>query len=362
MSAFIGFPLNLPYYLLHSLFKMSNAIKKGPKHVSHSLFHHGLVRMLIDKELSKSNRSWEDFVESNGFSSFCHCMFDNPEECNKHKELSSVSVSPSHKPLANPTACMSPKPCSDSMPAPVRSVDTLAVSKHVRGFSSPITPQNNTDKIGNQGRNRLKSKLVGRFTRSMTKGQPVKTPMSDSAHIETVVIDDEAGDPSFPVNDQSVEHEFDLNHDHDNPPAIDKEIQVDPVIGHPTKEKHVKSSSPSSYGIDGMMHPLFVNCLLEKNCRMEERVSEVVANRGLMKADNVMLKEKVDVTDKQLLRLKNHKNKLTRRVLKLQNENEKNEEKLWELNAQIALMQFKTQSPSQSSGVNIQVFNAPVNL
>ena len=57
MSAFIGFLLNLPYYLLQSLFKMSAAIKRGPKHVSHSLFHHGLVCMLIDKELSKSNRS-----------------------------------------------------------------------------------------------------------------------------------------------------------------------------------------------------------------------------------------------------------------------------------------------------------------
>ena len=93
MSAFIGFPLNLLYYLLQSLFKMSAAIKKGPKNVSHSLFHHGLVHMLIDKELSKSNRSWEEFVESNGFSSFCHCQFDNPKECNKHKEPSLVSFS-----------------------------------------------------------------------------------------------------------------------------------------------------------------------------------------------------------------------------------------------------------------------------
>ena len=57
MATFIGFPINLPYYLLHSLFKMSNAIKKGPKHVSHSLFHHGLVRMLIKNELMKSGRS-----------------------------------------------------------------------------------------------------------------------------------------------------------------------------------------------------------------------------------------------------------------------------------------------------------------
>ena len=47
MSLFIGFSLNLPHYLVQSLSKMSSAIKKGPKHISHSLFHHGLVRMLI---------------------------------------------------------------------------------------------------------------------------------------------------------------------------------------------------------------------------------------------------------------------------------------------------------------------------
>ena len=72
MSVFIGFPLNLPYYLAHSLSKMSSAIRKGPKHISHSLFHHGVVRMLIERELSKVDRSWDEFIESNGFSAFCH--------------------------------------------------------------------------------------------------------------------------------------------------------------------------------------------------------------------------------------------------------------------------------------------------
>ena len=95
---------------------------------------------------------------------------------------------------------------------------------------------------------------------------------------------------------------------------------------------------------------------------MEDKMNKIVASQDLLRADNVKLKAKVDVSDQHLLRLKNHKNKLIRRVLKLQDENEKSEEKLRELNAQIALMQFKAPSPSQSSGVNIQVFNAPVNL
>ena len=85
MVFFLGFPINLPYYLVHSLTKMSSAIKKGPKNIGRSLFHHGLVRILVERELSKQNRSWDDFLEQNGFLAFCHCQFDNPEECVRHQ-------------------------------------------------------------------------------------------------------------------------------------------------------------------------------------------------------------------------------------------------------------------------------------
>ena len=100
-------------------------------------------------------------------------------------------------------------------------------------------------------------------------------------------------------------------------PVFDKEVREDPVIDLPSKEKSVETSSPVFREVGDMMHPLFVNCLLDKIRRMEERVNEVVANRDLMEADNLKLKEKIDSSDKHLLRLKNHKNKLIRRVLKL---------------------------------------------
>ena len=74
------------------------------------------------------------------------------------------------------------------------------------------------------------------------------------------------------------------------------------------------------------------------------------------------MKDKSDSDDKYLLRLKKHKNRLIRRVLKLQNENHKNEERVRELNAQVTLMQFKGHSHNPVNGVNIQVFNAPVKL
>jgi len=128
------------------------------------------------------------------------------------------------------------------------------------------------------------------------------------------------------------------------------------------KEKFVKTTSDVPRVIGETFHPLFISCLLDRVRRMEEKMNEIVASRDLLKVDNAGLKVKVDESNQHLSRLRNHKNKLIRRVLKLQDVNEKSEEKLRELNAQIALMQFKAPSPSQSSGVNIQVFNAPVGL
>ena len=141
-----------------------------------------------------------------------------------------------------------------------------------------------------------------------------------------------------------------------------QEVQVDCMTDSVVNENPVKITSAVPRAIGETMHPLFITCLLDKVRRMEDRMNEIVASRDLLKADNAGLKAKVDESNQHLVRLRNHKNKLIRRVLKLQDENEKSEEKLRELNAQIALMQFKAPPLSQSSGVNIQVFNAPVKL
>ena len=110
------------------------------------------------------------------------------------------------------------------------------------------------------------------------------------------------------------------------------------------------------------MHPLFVNCLLDKIHSMEGRVIDMLAYHDIVETENLKLKEQLDADNKSLLCVKKHKNRLIRRVLKLQNENDKNEERVRELNAQVTLMQFKGQSSNLAKGVNIQVFNAPVNL
>ena len=203
----------------------------------------------------------------------------------------------------------------------------------------------------------------------MAKANSVKTPVVDKLQVETVVLDDEELDFPSPDNDNAVHPEAVPNPVDKTPPMVDedipmldKEVRVDAVINSSIKEKSVHTNSPGVYCVADMAHPLFINCLLDKIRTMEERVNDMAVNRELIKGDNTRLKVKVDENDQQLLRLRNHKNKLIRRVLKLQDENDKNDEKVHALNAQIPLMQFKAPSSSHSSGVNIQVFNALVNL
>ena len=116
-----------------------------------------------------------------------------------------MSVPSTRKPLSNP-GHMSPEPCKDPVSNPPRGIDTPLVSKRVRRSASlsPIRPQKNTNKICNRERSGPKAKLVGRFTRSMVKGNSVKTPVTDNVQIETVVLDDEGTDFQPPVNDNDV--------------------------------------------------------------------------------------------------------------------------------------------------------------
>ena len=232
----------------------------------------------------------------------------------------------------------------------------------------------------------------------MARAKFVKGSKRDKIDVETVVIDVEEITTSSQGNDNVVYHDLrtdsvdpgpmvNVSEISENPflfvevQPVQTEVELAPeskslpvegkkiseahvecVTDSVMNEKSVKATSSVLNESSENIHPLFVNCLLDKVRRMEERIREVSASRDLLQIDNMGMKEKIDVSNKHLVRLKCHKNKLIRRVLKLQDANEKNEEKLRELNAQIALMQFKTPSPSHSSGVNIQVFGAPVNI
>lgn len=51
--------LNLPYFLLLSLKKMSTTVQKNIGDIEPHLYHHGLVRILIEDQMKKNKDTWE---------------------------------------------------------------------------------------------------------------------------------------------------------------------------------------------------------------------------------------------------------------------------------------------------------------
>jgi hypothetical protein len=56
------FEMNIPFYLLRSIGKMSDRFQSKSKAVDTIFFHSGLIRMLVSEELRKRNISWEHFI------------------------------------------------------------------------------------------------------------------------------------------------------------------------------------------------------------------------------------------------------------------------------------------------------------
>jgi hypothetical protein len=62
---FIGFQLNMPYYLWRSLYKMAKRYKR--QQLDSSLFHHGLIKILLVHQLKLQHDDWNAFLARNGF-------------------------------------------------------------------------------------------------------------------------------------------------------------------------------------------------------------------------------------------------------------------------------------------------------
>jgi hypothetical protein len=80
-------PLNFPFYFLKSLEKMSSQVRKNVTNPHNSLFHHGLIKLLVLTELEKQGKSWDAFIY----------QFANPHLTVKtgKKPLSLKTISPS---------------------------------------------------------------------------------------------------------------------------------------------------------------------------------------------------------------------------------------------------------------------------
>jgi hypothetical protein len=56
--------MNLPFYLFRSIGKMADRVQAKSKAVDTSVFHSGLIKMLVMEELKKKNIDWEKFIAS----------------------------------------------------------------------------------------------------------------------------------------------------------------------------------------------------------------------------------------------------------------------------------------------------------
>ena len=61
--------MNLPFFFLKSLQKMSSRVKEHQNHTQQSIFHHGLIKLIISTVLQKKGKTWDYFLFWYGFQS-----------------------------------------------------------------------------------------------------------------------------------------------------------------------------------------------------------------------------------------------------------------------------------------------------
>ena len=59
--------MNLPYFLLMSLTKMSAKIRANPGLPAHFVYHRGLIKILVQYKLTQENQTQDDFLFWEGF-------------------------------------------------------------------------------------------------------------------------------------------------------------------------------------------------------------------------------------------------------------------------------------------------------
>lgn len=59
--------LNLPFFLLNSIRKMATNVQKKVESIETTVYHHGLVNILVEFHLRSVGDTWEDFLVRNFF-------------------------------------------------------------------------------------------------------------------------------------------------------------------------------------------------------------------------------------------------------------------------------------------------------
>jgi hypothetical protein len=167
LMVFMGFELSMPHYLHRSLFKMAKKYKRSQADTS--LFHVGLIKMLVVYELGLRRDSWHNFLNRNGFEE------SNPLQVDKPMVSESKST-----PV--PYSVLLPEPKPDS---PVNS--PMAVTK----VAKPITTK---ARAKTAARNKKNARMISRMERNKSnppaKTEPIMVSEDSDSSIERFLAEE----------------------------------------------------------------------------------------------------------------------------------------------------------------------------
>jgi hypothetical protein len=173
LMVFMGFELNMPHYLHRSLFKMAKRYKRNQADTS--LFHLGLIKMIMVYELGLRRDCWDDFLSRNGFEE------SNPPQVDK--------------PMVTKTQPIPPVPYSVLLPKPLPDPPTnlpMAVTKQVE-IAKPATKKPKA-KTGANSKGKKNARLISRMARNRPKppanSEPIVVSEDSDSEIERFLADE----------------------------------------------------------------------------------------------------------------------------------------------------------------------------
>lgn len=92
MMHFLGDDINLPYFLLSNLKKMCAIVQRNPRNIEAHLYHHGLVKLLVEEQLKSKRDTWERFLIRNHFQELGETSGGSPQVPKRSRRKSKIKV------------------------------------------------------------------------------------------------------------------------------------------------------------------------------------------------------------------------------------------------------------------------------
>jgi hypothetical protein len=176
LTNFMGYPLNMPHYFLHSLYKMAKRFKC--EKADSSLFHHGLIRLIVVHHLNLHGDNWQAFLSRNGFV--------GPESVQIDKFMVSETMVRPPVPFHVLLPPAKPSVFPDIDLPDIITDKTEAVKKPVsKKFKGNITVDNKGKKNA-----RLISRLSQNKTKTKVNQKPIVLIEDSESHIEHFLAED----------------------------------------------------------------------------------------------------------------------------------------------------------------------------